>query len=104
MEEKSHSQLKTYFGWDIPQIIKFIFDKDGNKWTKDEVHDYHYKNVVESKRKILLGEMVQLGENKRVSEMSKAEFHKFRQDYVEHWRLKGLEIKNPPIKDHEIFR
>lgn len=101
-------QRRTYFGWDIPQIIQHFKNTYGEIWSKDDVHLYHIQHVMKVKftTKKVFGKTVVVFEDVHVSKMTSLEFSRFRDLYVHHWAELGLEIKDPidKLSEHELFR
>jgi hypothetical protein len=104
----SSKQIALYFGWDIPHIITWLKETQGEDQTKETVHLYHIQHVMRTKftTKTFNGKTIIIFEDAGISKMSTIEFGMFRETYIRYWALKSCEIPDPPekLKDYDIFK
>jgi hypothetical protein len=95
--KRSIKQNNWYYGVAIPMIQHFLLDTQGEKYTKDEVNQYHLNTVIKPKleTKAIFGKVCVIYDIKRTSEMSTVEFMDFKEQVQVHWAQYELFIPDP---------
>jgi hypothetical protein len=95
--KRSIRQNNWYFGVAIPIIQAFLLDTQGEKYTKDDVHQYHMNTVIkpEMEQKPIFDKVCIIYKIKRTSEMSTVEFMEFVDEIQMYWAQFDLIVPDP---------
>jgi hypothetical protein len=95
--KRSIKQNNWYFGVAIPMIQAFLMDTQGEKYSKDDVHQYHMNTVIkpEMEQKAIFDKVCIIYKIKRTSEMTTVEFNEFVDDIQMYWAEMDLVIPDP---------
>tara|TARA_R110000751_G_scaffold116675_1_gene216830 strand:+ start:354 stop:791 length:438 start_codon:yes stop_codon:yes gene_type:complete len=95
--KRSIKQNNWYYGVAIPMIQHFLMDTQGEKYTKDEVNQYHLNTVIKPslETKAIFGKVCVIYDIKRTSDMTTIEFMEFKDDIQIYWANYDLIIPDP---------
>lgn len=94
---RSLRQNNWYYGVCVPYVQHFILETQGEKYSKDDVHQYHLNHVVKPEIEIkpIFGTPCTVYKIQRTSEMSTVEFMEFKEKVQAYWATMDLFIPDP---------
>jgi len=97
--KRSIKQNNWYYGVAIPIIQAFILDTQGEKYTKEEINQYHLNNVIkpELETKAIFNKVCIIYNIKSTSKMSTVEFMEFKESIQDFWAQYEVIIPDPDI-------
>ena len=95
--KRSIKQNNWYFGVAVPMIQNFLLETQGEKYSKDDVHQYHLNTVVKPviEMKAIFDKPCTIYHIKRTSDMSTVEFMEFKEKVQMYWAAFDLFIPDP---------
>jgi hypothetical protein len=95
--KRSIKQNNWYYGVAIPMIQAFLLDTQGERYTKEEVNQYHLNTVIKPKleTKAIFGKVCVIYDIARTSEMTTTEFIEFKESIQVYWAQYELFIPDP---------
>ncbi len=95
--KRSIKQNNWYYGVAIPMIQAFLMDTQGEKYTKEEINQYHLNTVIKPKleTKAIFGKVCVIYDIARTSDMSTTEFAEFKETIQVYWAEMELIIPDP---------
>jgi hypothetical protein len=99
--KRSIRQNNWYYGVAIPMIQAFILETQGEKYSKEEINQYHLNTVVKPviEVKAILQTPCTIYKIKRTSEMNTVEFMEFKEKIQMYWAKMDLIIPDPDQKE-----
>jgi hypothetical protein len=94
---RSLRQNNWYNGVAIRYIREYLLETQGEKYTRDDIHDWHLSKVVRPEviTKELMGQTIVVYKVKKTSEMSTIEFNEFKELIQAYWAERDLYIPDP---------
>jgi len=95
--KRSAQQNNWYWGVAIPVIQEGIKEQTGEKYKKDDIHDYNISKIMkpEANVKVVNGETIVVYKIKRTSEMKVTEFMDFKDKIQEYWSERDIIVPDP---------
>jgi hypothetical protein len=99
--KRSIKQNNWYYGVAIPMIQEFLLDTQGEKYSKEEVNQYHLNTVIKPnfETKAIFGKVCVIYDIKRTSDMNTVEFIDFKESIQYYWAEYDLIIPDPEQTD-----
>ena len=96
-KSRSLKQNDWYWGIAIPAVIYQLKNHTGEKYSKDDIHDWNLSKVIGVKPvvKDLFEETIVIYKTKRTSQMSTKEFINFKETIQKYWAEKSIIIPDP---------
>lgn len=102
--KRSIQQNRWYWGVAIPIIIDGIKEQTGEKYTKEDIHEFILNNVIKPRvvTKEVLGETIIVHKVKRTSDMTTDEFSDFKEKLQKFWAERHIDV--PDLNENiEIY-
>jgi len=95
--KRSDQQNRWYWGVAIPCIINQIYEQSGDKYSKDDVHDWHLSKVfrVDVDTKEMLNQTIVTYKTVRMSKLSTTGFNDKKEILQKYWAERGIEVPDP---------
>jgi hypothetical protein len=95
--KRSDQQNRWYWGVCIPTIINTIYEQSGEKYTKDDIHDWHLSKVfnLQVETKEMLGVTIMTYKQVRMSKLSTVEFNDKKEIIQAYWAGRMVDIPDP---------
>ena len=95
--KRSVKQNNWYYGVAIPMIQAFILETQGEKYSKEDINQYHLNTIVKPQIEVkaIFNTPCTVYKIKRTSEMSTAEFMEFKDKIQMYWATMDLIIPDP---------
>lgn len=95
--KRSIKQNNWYYGVAIPLIQSFLLQTQGEKYSKDDINQYHLNTVVKPAIEVkpIFNQPCTIYKIKRTSEMNTVEFMDFKEKIQMYWATMDLIIPDP---------
>ena len=102
-QKRSIAQNNLYYGVAIPMIQHFLMETQGEKYTKEEVNQYHLNTVMKPslETKAIFGKVCVIYDIKRTSDMNTTEFMELKESVQMYWA--GFDLIIPDPNDSQCF-
>lgn len=96
-QKRSIKQNNWYYGIAIPMVQNFLLETQGEKYSKDDIHQYHLNTVVKPAIEVkpIFGTPCTIYKIQRTSEMNTVEFMDFKEKVQRFWEQFDLHIPDP---------
>lgn len=96
-EKRSNAQNNWYYGVAIPIIQQFILETQGEKYSKEDINQFHLNTVVRPAMEVkpIFNMPCTIFKIKRTSDMSKTEFMDFKDKIQQYWLEYDVYIPDP---------
>lgn len=96
-EKRSIKQNNWYYGVAIPIIIAYLKETQGEKYSKEDINQYHLNEVIKPnfQTRAIFGKVCVIYDIKRTSEMDTVEFMDFKDKIQVYWAQRDLIIPDP---------
>jgi len=96
-KRRSNKQNDWYWGVAIPLIIQEIQNNTGEKYSKDDIHDWNMARAVKLQPiiKEMFDETIVVYKQKKTSRMSTKEFSDFKEIIQKYWAEREIYISDP---------
>jgi len=98
--KRSNKQNNWYWGPCMATIIEDIKEQTGDKYTKEEIHDWNMAKVIKPKLETreMLGQTIVIYKTKSTAEMTTEEFIEFKDIIQRYWAERDIVIPDPEQK------
>jgi hypothetical protein len=95
--KRSVQQNNWYYGVAIVHIINMIYERTGELYSKEDIHDWHMSKVIRPKivTKQMMGQQFVAYKAKKTSEMTTVEFNQFKEEIQKYWAERDIIIPDP---------
>jgi hypothetical protein len=99
--KRSIKQNNWYYGVAIPMVQAFLADTQGEKYSKEDINQYHLNTIVKPviEVKPIFNTPCTIYKIKRTSEMNTVEFMDFKEKIQLYWAQMDLIIPDPDQTD-----